>query len=106
MAHGPLVFEGQSLKPPAQFQQISQGPSVERVLTIFSNGCPSLNKMAAMTIYGKITLKSSPAEPKTSMAETWYIALRTQGLPSLFMMILDWPLTFLQQGQICIPIHL
>ena len=34
------------------------------------------------------------------MAETWYIALRTQGLPRLFMMILGWPLTFLQQGQI------
>ena len=28
------------------------------------------------------------------MAETWYIASRTIGLPSLFMM------TFLQQGQI------
>ena len=29
--------------------------SVEMVLTVGSNGCVPLNKMAAMTIYGKIT---------------------------------------------------
>ena len=33
---------------------------------------------------------------------SWYIASRTQCLPSLFKW---WPLTFLQQGQICLPIH-
>ena len=34
------------------------GPSVERMLTICSNGSAPLNKMAAMPIYGK-TLKKS-----------------------------------------------
>ena len=34
-------------------------------------------------------------------AETWYIALETQGLPSLLKMTLSWPFTFSGQGQIC-----
>ena len=48
--------------------------SVERVLTICSNGSAPLNKMAAMLIYGKKTDNSSSSE----------LALGTQGLLSLF----------------------
>ena len=34
-------------------------------------------------------------------AESWYIASETQGLPSIFqMMVVSWPLTFKQRGQI------
>ena len=35
------------------FTRFHMGPSVERMLTIFSNGFVPLNKMAAMPIYGK-----------------------------------------------------
>ena len=45
------------------------------------------------------SLKNHLQNQDSFMAETWYIALRTQGLPSLFMMILGWPLTFLQQAR-------
>ena len=34
------------------------GPIVERVLPVCSNGSALLNKMAAMSIYGKKTLKN------------------------------------------------
>ena len=39
-------------------------------------------------------------------AEFWYIASRTQGLPSSFVMTVSGPLTFLRQGQICDSMHL
>ena len=40
-------------------------------------------------------------------AESWYVALETQGLTKFVqMMTLGWLLTFLRQGQICIPMHL
>ena len=37
-------------------------------------------------------------------AESWYIALRSTKF--IQMVIVGWPLTFLWQGQICIPMHL
>ena len=39
------------------FTRFHMGPSVERMLTICSNGSAPLNKMAAMPIYGR-TLKN------------------------------------------------
>ena len=51
-------------------------------------------------------LKSSSPEPRNFL--DWilvYVALGTQGLPFVQMMILGWPLTFLWQVQICIPIQ-
>ena len=43
------------------FTRFHKGPSVERVLTICSNGFAPLNKMAAMLIYSK-TLKNLPLQ--------------------------------------------
>ena len=42
--------------------------------------------MAAMPICGKNTKYSSP-ERESFKAESWYIALGTQGLPSFFQMM-------------------
>ena len=39
----------------ANFTRIHIGPSVERILTICSKDCAPLNKMAAMSLYGKNT---------------------------------------------------
>ena len=41
----------------AIFNRFHMGPSVERVLTICSNGSALMNKMVAMPIYGKKHLK-------------------------------------------------
>ena len=64
--------------------------------------------MATMPIYGK-TLKNLLFQNQESFkAESWYIALGTQGLLSKFVQImtLGWHLIFSQQGQICVPMHL
>ena len=45
-----------SLKPFDQFSRFHMGPSVEEILSIYSNGFTLSNKMAAMPTYGK-TLK-------------------------------------------------
>ena len=58
------------------------GPSVESVLTICSNGSVPLNKMTAMPLYGKNTKKASSPEPRKLGAESWYLASRTQTLPT------------------------
>ena len=60
-----------SLKPLEQFSPDftglrvgwggGDGASVERVLTVCSNGCMQLNKMASMPIYGE---KASSPEPR------------------------------------------
>ena len=55
------------------------GLSVERVLTICSNGSAPLNKIAAMSIYGKNLLLQNQ---ESFEAESWYIASGTQGLLS------------------------
>ena len=39
-------------------------------------------------------------------AENWYIASGTRSTKFIQMMTLGWHLTFLQQGQICVPMHL
>ena len=76
------------------------GPSVEEVLIICYNGSTPLNKIAAMTIYGK-TLQNLLQNQESFEAESWNRALGTQGLPSLFkMMIRRWPLLFSHHGQI------
>ena len=46
------------------FNRFHSGPSVKVGLKICSNGSAPLNKMAAMPIYGKSTLKSSSPEPR------------------------------------------
>ena len=60
------------------------GPSVERVLTICLNGSALLNKMAALPMYGK-KLKNLLLQNQESFeAESEYISLGTEDLPSLF----------------------
>ena len=49
------VFFSESAWP--NFTRFHNLPSVERVLSIYSNGYESLNKMAAMTMYAKNHLK-------------------------------------------------
>ena len=72
----------------AIFTRFHMGPSVKRVLPSCSNGSAPSNKMAAMPIYGK-TLKNLLLQNQESFgAESWYIASRAQGLPSLFKW---WP---------------
>ena len=46
------------------FTRFNMEPSVERVLTISSNGFALLNKMAAMPIYGKSTKTISFPKPR------------------------------------------
>ena len=43
-----------------------------------------MTSMAAMPIYGKNFKKYSSQEPKGSDIESWYVALGTLVLPSLF----------------------
>ena len=69
----------------AIFTRFHTGPSVERILTICSNGSAPLNKMAAMPIYGKKNLKNLLLQNQESFgADSWYIASWTQDLPGLF----------------------
>ena len=80
------------------------GLLIKKVLPICSNGSAPSNKMAAMPIYGK-TLKNLLLQNQKSF-ESWYIASRTQSIPSFSN---DDPrLTFdlFTAGQICVPIHL
>ena len=51
------------------------GLSVKRVLTICSNGSAPLNKIAAMSIYGKNLLLQNQ---ESFEAESWYIASGTR----------------------------
>ena len=61
------------------------GPSVKKVLIICSVGSVPLNKMATIPIYGKKSEKNLLLQNQESFeAESSYIALGTQGLPSLF----------------------
>ena len=48
----------------AIFTRFHMGPSVERILMIYSNGHGPLIKMAAMPIYGKTLKKFSSPEPR------------------------------------------
>ena len=73
------VFSGLS-----NFTRFHMGPSVERVLPSCLNGSGALNKMASLSIYGK-NLKNLLLQNQESFwAETWYIALLSQALPSFF----------------------
>ena len=77
--------------------------SVRGVLIVYSNGSAQLNKMAAMSIYGKNTLKSSL--PDLRKLWSWILVCSTGvWLSTKFVQIMTvcWPLTFLQQSQICI----
>ena len=69
----------------------------------FSNGSASLNKMAALPIYGKKS--SSPVLRKLS---GWILVNGIGDLERstkfVKMMRLGWPLIFLWYGQICIPV--
>ena len=51
----------------------------------FKTGPLSLNKMAALPIYGNKTLKNNFLQNQESFeADSWYIASGTQGLSGLF----------------------
>ena len=65
------------------FPKIHMGPSVERILTICSNGSAPLNKVAAMSIYGITRKKLLLQYQENFEAEPGYTASGTQGLPSL-----------------------
>ena len=58
-------------------------PSVKGGLIIYKNGHHSLSKMATKSIYSK-TLKNLLQNQESFEAESLYIVLGTQGLPSLF----------------------
>ena len=98
------------------FTRFHTGPSDQGVLSICSNGFASLNKMAAITIYGKKrktnkqkkTLKSSSPEPRKLQG---WILLQSIGnsrsCKFVQMMTQGWHFFFfLHQGQICVPMHL
>ena len=59
-------------------------PSVEWVLTIRSNGSALSNKIDDMPTYGKTLQTLLLQNQENFKAESWYIALGTQELPSLF----------------------
>ena len=59
------------------------GPSVERVLTVCSNGSTPLNKMAAVPIYDK-NENNSLQKQESFETESWDIASGTQVISSLF----------------------
>ena len=70
------------------------GASVERVLTVCSNGCMQLNKMASMPIYGE---KASP-EPR--MLYGWILVYSFEDTNStqFVQLTILLTLTFLEQG--------
>ena len=67
----------------AIFRRYHMELSVERVLTICTNSCAPLNKMAAMPINGKKTYFFLQNQ-ESFEAESWYLALGTHGLLNLF----------------------
>ena len=80
----------------AIFTRFHMGLFVERILTICSNGSVPLNKMAAMSIYGKNT------SPSPELRKLWgwilvYSIRDSRSTNYVQMMILGWPLTFLLQ---------
>ena len=90
----------------AVFIRFHIGPSVERIVTIYSNVSAPLNKMAIMPIYGK-TKKYSSSELRKLRG--WILIYSTRNARStnfVQMIVVGWPLTFLRQGQICAPIYL
>ena len=97
------VFYSETVWP--VFTRFHIGPSVKRVLSVCSYGSASFNKMSAMFIYGKNTEK--PPEPRK--LQGWilvYSIWDSRSTKFVEVMILEWHLTFLWQGQICIPILL
>ena len=77
-------------------------PSVKRRLKICTNSHDPLSKMAAVPMYRKNTKNFSSPEPR----KLWgWILLYSIGNPRSTK-FLGCPLTFLHQGQICIPILL
>ena len=64
------------------------GPSVEKMLTICSNGSAPLNKMAAMPIYGKTLKNLLLQSEESSDAESWYTASQTKSVKFVELMIL------------------
>ena len=67
----------------------------------------NLNKMAAMPIYGKNTSKSSPPEPRKLWGSFLVYSIEDSSSTKFIqMMTVSGPLTFLRQGEICVPMHL
>ena len=65
------------------FIRFHKGPFIKGVLSICLTGSALLKKMVAMPLYGKKTLKNLFLQNQESFeAESLYIALGTQGLPS------------------------
>ena len=67
------------------FTRFHLRPSVEKMLTICSNGSAPLNKMAAMPIYDKTLKNLFLQNYERSEAESWY---RAMGIKFVEMMIL------------------
>ena len=90
----------------AIFTIFHKGPSVERVLTICSDGSAPLNKMAAMPIYSKNTQLSSFPEARKLWG--WILIYSTGDKVYQFCSNDGRRLNFdlLREGQICAPIHL
>ena len=85
-----------------QQYQISYGVSLGGGNEWFQNG----HFLLTMPIYGKSTCKFSP-EPRKLWS--WILVYSIRDIRStkcVQMMILDWPLTFLYQGQICFDVYL
>ena len=73
-------------------------------ILIYSNGSEPLNEMASMPTYGK---HSSPKSRKLWAKSFVYSIGDSWSTKFVQMMIVGWPLTLLQQGQIFTPkIHL
>ena len=76
------------------FIRFHMWPSVERMLTVWSNGFTPLNKMAVM-----------PSSPELRKLWGWILEYSigdSKSTKFVQMMILGWPLTFLWYGQICV----
>ena len=82
------LFNNFSENPGPFFLKFHMEPSVKGELKSYYNGHDPLSKIVAMPIYGKkntLTLKNLLLQNQASFeAESWYIALGTQGLPCFF----------------------
>ena len=84
------------------FFKLHVEPSVKGGFKIFTNGyC----QMAAMPVYMVKILRNLFQNQESFEAESWCIG-DSRSTKFVQSMTLGWPLTFLWQGQICIPMHL
>ena len=82
------------------FISFYSAPSVERALSIYTNGSAPLNKVAAMPIYGKTQYNLLLQNQGSFETESWYKAFVTRSTKFVQIMILGWPLILLRQDHI------